>query len=266
MGTIKAIETVYNGIKYRSRLEALWAAKMDELGIEHVYEPQGYEMGRIKYLPDFYLPDLDMFAEVKGVPDEAAANKILALMQETGKDVVLLLGNGRLQFFSAKFKGYRLNDNFGKAPCAYDSYWFNELIDQDEGRYIPKRKKPKTELYASVPYEPEPEPEHTKVDEPKKAPLVSELTMLENPATLDRVWKAIMADMKRKKQAYVVVFMGTTVKYEPEMQRIKIIFKKEATFALKAAQKGEVVNALTDSACKAIGANGVQFSFEKEGD
>jgi hypothetical protein len=31
--------------------------------------------------------------------------------------------------------------------------------------------------------------------------------MLENPATLDRVWKAIMADMKRKKQAYVVVFM-----------------------------------------------------------
>ena len=36
MGTIKAIETVYNGIKYRSRLEALWAAKMDELGIEHV--------------------------------------------------------------------------------------------------------------------------------------------------------------------------------------------------------------------------------------
>jgi hypothetical protein len=50
------------------------------------------------------------------------------------------------------------------------------------------------------------------------------------------------------------------------MQRIRIIFKKEATFAFKAAQKKEVIDALTDSACKAIGADGVQFFFEREGD
>lgn len=67
MAKIKAIETVYNGYKFRSRLEARWAVFFDAAGIKYEYEPQGFEMDDgTRYLPDFYLPELDVYAEVKG--------------------------------------------------------------------------------------------------------------------------------------------------------------------------------------------------------
>ena len=65
--TIKAIETEYNGYKFRSRLEARWAVFFDAAGIEYQYEPEGVETSDgEKYLPDFYLPELETHVEVKG--------------------------------------------------------------------------------------------------------------------------------------------------------------------------------------------------------
>ena len=67
---MKAIETKYNGYKFRSRLEARWAVFFDEMGIKYEYEPEGFEMSDgTKYLPDFYLPALDYYIEVKGKND-----------------------------------------------------------------------------------------------------------------------------------------------------------------------------------------------------
>lgn len=68
---MKPIETRYAGCRFRSRLEARWACFFDELGIAWKYEPQGYEIPRpdgstLRYLPDFWLPDMDLWAEVKG--------------------------------------------------------------------------------------------------------------------------------------------------------------------------------------------------------
>jgi len=62
---IKAIETRYAGYHFRSRLEARWAVFFDSLKIKYRYEPEGFKFGDECYLPDFYLPDLNMFAEVK---------------------------------------------------------------------------------------------------------------------------------------------------------------------------------------------------------
>lgn len=54
MSDIKPIETVYNGYKFRSRLEARWAVFFDSLGIKYEYEPEGYRLpSGDKYLPDF---------------------------------------------------------------------------------------------------------------------------------------------------------------------------------------------------------------------
>lgn len=59
MEEIKAIETEYNGYKFRSRLEARWAVFFDALGIEYQYEPEGFDLGDgIWYLPDFYLKNV----------------------------------------------------------------------------------------------------------------------------------------------------------------------------------------------------------------
>lgn len=68
---IKAIETEYNGYKFRSRLEARWAVFFDELGIKYEYEEEGFELDDgTRYLPDFHLTDLNMYVEVKGDPDK----------------------------------------------------------------------------------------------------------------------------------------------------------------------------------------------------
>lgn len=62
---IKPIETVYNGYRFRSRLEARWAVFFDAANIKYEYEPEGYETPKGRYLPDFYLPDFDSYVEVK---------------------------------------------------------------------------------------------------------------------------------------------------------------------------------------------------------
>lgn len=65
-GNIKAIETEYDGHKFRSRLEARWAVFFNAIGLEYEYEIEGFEMGEIKYLPDFYIPSLNRWFEIKG--------------------------------------------------------------------------------------------------------------------------------------------------------------------------------------------------------
>ena len=75
---IKAVETVYNGYRFRSRLEARWAVFFDALGVKYEYEPQGFELPSGKlYLPDFKVKcwgtrgvireePFDLWIEVKG--------------------------------------------------------------------------------------------------------------------------------------------------------------------------------------------------------
>lgn len=67
---IKAIETAYQGYRFRSRLEARWAVFFNALGLRWQYEPEGFELpGGERYLPDFLLLDNgrmpDIFIEVK---------------------------------------------------------------------------------------------------------------------------------------------------------------------------------------------------------
>lgn len=64
---IKAVPLSYKGIKFRSSLEADWAATFDAVGIYWNYEPMALQLpsGQF-YLPDFFLPTLHTWAEVKG--------------------------------------------------------------------------------------------------------------------------------------------------------------------------------------------------------
>lgn len=73
MPTLQAIPTRHAGCHFRSRLEARWAVFFDAAHIRWEYEPQGYLINDRPYLPDFYLPDHDVWVEVKG--HEAALDK-----------------------------------------------------------------------------------------------------------------------------------------------------------------------------------------------
>ncbi len=68
---IKAIDTYYNQHLFRSRLEARWAVYFDALGVKWEYESEGYDLGNgMRYLPDFYLPQLDYYVEIKPCPEK----------------------------------------------------------------------------------------------------------------------------------------------------------------------------------------------------
>ena len=70
---IKPIAVEFNGIRYRSALEADWASTFTELGIYFQYEPEPLRLdsGAV-YDPDFYLPNMRTYCEAKGAHNERA--------------------------------------------------------------------------------------------------------------------------------------------------------------------------------------------------
>jgi len=79
--SIAAIETSYKGYRFRSRLEARWAVFFDAMEIKWVYEPEGFKKdddlhGTINYLPDFYLPEINVWVEVKSLFSTDNARKL----------------------------------------------------------------------------------------------------------------------------------------------------------------------------------------------
>jgi hypothetical protein len=92
--TIKAIETRYNGYRFRSRLEARWAVFFDELNVTWDYEPQGFDLGKVgPYLPDFWLEEHGCWFEVKGSnPTIDERRKAEALRDVTEAPVILAHG------------------------------------------------------------------------------------------------------------------------------------------------------------------------------
>lgn len=58
---MNAIETVYRGIRFRSRLEAKWAVFFDAIGWKWQYEPVDFN----GYIPDFIIPAHNLLVEVK---------------------------------------------------------------------------------------------------------------------------------------------------------------------------------------------------------
>jgi hypothetical protein len=87
---MKIIETQYRGIIFRSRREARWAVFMDALGVKYEYEPEGFNFDGVCYLPDFWLPDLDCYVEIKGTsPTGTEINKAMLLWKATGKSVYI---------------------------------------------------------------------------------------------------------------------------------------------------------------------------------
>lgn len=67
---IQAIQTMHNGIRFRSLTEARWSAFLISLGVHYEYEPGRYRLSTGgTYLPDFYIPRFKAYLEVK--PDNA---------------------------------------------------------------------------------------------------------------------------------------------------------------------------------------------------
>ena len=65
---MKALETSYNGYRFRSRLEARWAVFFDAMQWSYAYEHEGFVLADgTRYLPDFWLSALQTWVEIKPV-------------------------------------------------------------------------------------------------------------------------------------------------------------------------------------------------------
>jgi len=85
-----AIRRVYRGVEFRSTTEAKFAVFLDRLGIAWTYEPEGYSDGFHQTVPDFWLPDLDAFVEVKH-RGEYDAHKPRSVARVTGVPVYVMV-------------------------------------------------------------------------------------------------------------------------------------------------------------------------------
>lgn len=115
---LKAIETVYKGYRFRSRLEARWAVFFDALGIKWEYEKEGFDLGDAGwYLPDFWLPEIAMWAEVKAQKlNDEESEKALQLWLKSGHPVIELVGIPECCAYDAWVNVYQGSDGL----CAYN--------------------------------------------------------------------------------------------------------------------------------------------------
>jgi hypothetical protein len=121
---IKAIETRYKGRKFRSRLEARWAVFFDALGVQWEYEPEGFDLGEAGYyLPDFWLPDLDCWIEVKGHDIQS---------EEMKKASALAVGTGKFVFILRQVEPIEmLQDEYGEIHIYNSQRYFAPDSDSD---------------------------------------------------------------------------------------------------------------------------------------
>lgn len=112
MNTARAIETEYRGYRFRSRLEARYAVFFDAAGIAWEYEPEGFDLDGKRYLPDFFLPELKTYVEVKPTMEAAqqGAPQLLALMQASGCDGLFAIGHPTVEPPDNLFRCRKLRD------------------------------------------------------------------------------------------------------------------------------------------------------------
>jgi len=107
---IKAIETEYKGYRFRSRLEARWAIFFEYLGIKFEYEPEGFELTSGRYLPDFFIPDWEIWFEVKpNKHTEQEELKAYELCEKSGYAVLISDGDPKFGMQGTAFC-YALKD------------------------------------------------------------------------------------------------------------------------------------------------------------
>jgi len=118
---IAAIETRYNGINFRSRLEAKWAAMFDLLKWGWTYEPTDFN----GWIPDFAIHgERIIYVEVKPVSDfpMEVANKIDASGCHDEVLIVGMLGPMRRDDLNCPIVGW-LREGVGLEEVPEDFWW-----------------------------------------------------------------------------------------------------------------------------------------------
>jgi hypothetical protein len=133
--SMKAIDTLYNGNYFRSRLEARWAVFFDALGVKYEYEPEGFKsLKGDMYLPDFYLPDTYIRGESKGVyieiKPESYPKADLMASSFFSEPLVLFRGMPHANIWGSDYWGYKYHDSRNGYCGGYQltPFWDNYML------------------------------------------------------------------------------------------------------------------------------------------
>jgi len=101
-GRTRSIPTTYEGIKFRSRSEARFAELMDLMGKSWQYEPTVFkfvdEKGTTRrYIPDFYLPDLKLWFEIKGFEYNGLRERLDRISNQNNLDDILVFTSHEIE-------------------------------------------------------------------------------------------------------------------------------------------------------------------------
>jgi len=94
------IETNYNGVRYKSKIESQIAMFLDRMEVQHQYEPENIlfpKTGR-HFMPDFFCPDINLWIEVKYKPNPYVLNDLKELSDLTKKESLLFTAEKQIIF------------------------------------------------------------------------------------------------------------------------------------------------------------------------
>lgn len=134
MTKIIPIESTYSGVKFRSRLEARWAALFDYYSILWVYEPDVFNTPSGRYLPDFLLPEIGAYVEVKPGPLMFDLKAIYSVAEQTRHEF-LILDSPVIQ---CRAYALLVPDKLGPDECHFN--WCDMIWCMSE-KYLGKRPK-----------------------------------------------------------------------------------------------------------------------------
>lgn len=91
--------TWYNETHFRSTYEARFAKALDKRGWAWVYEPKRFRLSTTSYLPDFFVPTMKCYVEIKGWLDPNSKEKIRLFREEHPELPVVVITEKLLKQF-----------------------------------------------------------------------------------------------------------------------------------------------------------------------
>lgn len=84
---------IHAGVKMHClNSEGVFARDLDSADISWQYEPQRFKLSWCTYRPDFYLPEFNIWVEIKGYPEQPGPwrEKVKTFREETGKTLIVV--------------------------------------------------------------------------------------------------------------------------------------------------------------------------------
>lgn len=134
--------TWYGGVCFRSCLEARWAATFDQLGIHWKYEAVRLELVSGSYTPDFWLPKLKWWVEVKPNSESAEIGRYKEVVEMERRPFLVLVDKPIVGIYKIRYIcGWKNGDLIGQ---------FAQLQNNSQ-LWIAEKSRAVTLSYAGLP-------------------------------------------------------------------------------------------------------------------